>query len=49
MKDIDEEGINIFRIPECDSDEDEEFKKKGKELKVIIVFFIFISLFSTLI
>lgn len=33
LKDISENEIEIFQIPECDSDE-EEFKRKDRELKV---------------
>jgi len=33
FKDLDDNGISIFRIPECDSDEDEQFRKKDQELK----------------
>ena len=33
LKDLDDNGITIFKIPECDSDEDEQFKKKDKELR----------------
>lgn len=29
-----EEEINIYQFPECDSDEDEEFKKQNEEMKV---------------
>jgi len=36
MKEINEEGINIFKIPDFDSDEDEELRKKGDELRVLI-------------
>ena len=27
-------GIKVYQFPECDSDEDEEFKQMDKELKV---------------
>uniref|UniRef100_H3A5S7 Septin-7 n=1 Tax=Latimeria chalumnae TaxID=7897 RepID=H3A5S7_LATCH len=30
---IEEHDINIYQFPDCDSDEDEEFKKQGMELK----------------
>lgn len=33
LKDLDDNGICIFKIPECDSDEDEQFKRKDKELR----------------
>lgn len=29
-----EEEINIYQFPECDSDEDEEFKRQNEEMKV---------------
>ena len=33
-EEIDKYGIKIYQFPDCDSDEDEEFKQKNKELKV---------------
>ncbi|KAH0514999.1 Septin-1 [Microtus ochrogaster] len=33
-----EEEINIYQFPECDSDEDEEFKKQNEEMKGSIPF-----------
>lgn len=36
LREFDEYGINIFRIPECDSDEDEQFRRKDQEIKVFI-------------
>ena len=33
LKELDDNKISIFRIPECDSDEDELFKKKDQELR----------------
>lgn len=33
-----EEEINIYQFPECDSDEDEEFKKQNEEMKENIPF-----------
>lgn len=36
-EEIDKYGIKIYQFPDCDSDEDEEFKKQDKELKVISV------------
>ncbi|XP_026210298.1 septin 5b [Anabas testudineus] len=32
-EEIDKYGIKIYQFPDCDSDEDEEFKKQDKELK----------------
>lgn len=29
-----EEEINIYQFPECDSDEDEDFKRQDAEMKV---------------
>lgn len=29
-----EEEINIYQFPDCDSDEDEDFKKQDAEMKV---------------
>lgn len=34
LKELNEHGIQIFRIPECDSDEDEQYRKKDQEIKV---------------
>uniref|UniRef100_A0A3P8WTN5 Septin 5a n=1 Tax=Cynoglossus semilaevis TaxID=244447 RepID=A0A3P8WTN5_CYNSE len=34
-EEIDRFGIKVYQFPECDSDEDEEFKQLDKELKVI--------------
>lgn len=33
LKDLSDNGIGIFKIPECDSDEDESYKKKDQDLK----------------
>lgn len=33
-EEIDKFGIKVYQFPECDSDEDEEFKQLDKELKV---------------
>lgn len=33
-RDFEENGINIFKIPECDSDEDEMYRIKDKEIRV---------------
>lgn len=33
LKDLNDNGIGIFKIPECDSDEDESYKKKDQDLK----------------
>uniref|UniRef100_A0A8C9ZEA6 Septin n=1 Tax=Sander lucioperca TaxID=283035 RepID=A0A8C9ZEA6_SANLU len=32
-EEIDREGIKVYQFPDCDSDEDEEFKRQDKELK----------------
>ncbi|XP_028456948.1 septin 5b isoform X1 [Perca flavescens] len=32
-EEIDREGIKVYQFPDCDSDEDEEFKRIDKELK----------------
>lgn len=34
MEQIEENHIDIYKFPECDSDEDEEFKQQDRELKV---------------
>ncbi|XP_054152921.1 septin-5-like isoform X2 [Oppia nitens] len=38
LREFDEHSINIFRIPECDSDEDEQFRRKDQEIKESIPF-----------
>lgn len=37
-EEIDKFGIKVYQFPECDSDEDEEFKQLDKELKVSFFF-----------
>ena len=34
MDEIDEQGIRIYELPDCDSDEDEEYVNQTKQLKV---------------
>ena len=34
LKELNDNSITIFRIPDCDSDEDEQYLKKDQELKV---------------
>lgn len=34
LEEIEKNGIRVYDFPECDSDEDEEFKQQDKELKV---------------
>ncbi|VDI39525.1 septin 4 [Mytilus galloprovincialis] len=38
LEDIKENDINIYTFPECDSDEDEEFKEQDKALKEAVPF-----------
>ncbi|BFZ18748.1 hypothetical protein BsWGS_21787 [Bradybaena similaris] len=38
LQEIDEYGIHIYEFPDCDSDEDDEFKQQDKELKASIPF-----------
>ncbi|XP_020298668.1 septin-2 isoform X3 [Pseudomyrmex gracilis] len=38
LQDIEEHEIQIYQFPDCDSDEDEEFKQQDKELKACIPF-----------
>ncbi|XP_065201476.1 septin-2 isoform X2 [Planococcus citri] len=38
LNDIQENNIQIYQFPECDSDEDEDFKRQDKELKECIPF-----------
>lgn len=37
MEQIEENHIDIYKFPECDSDEDEEFKQQDRELKVSLI------------
>ena len=34
MEQIEKHRIKVYEFPECDSDEDEDFKQMDKELKV---------------
>ncbi|XP_077995603.1 septin-5-like [Glandiceps talaboti] len=38
LDDLDTHGIKIYEFPDCDSDEDEEFKQQDNELKASIPF-----------
>lgn len=38
MRDIEANGIQLYKFPECDSDEEEEFKKQDAEMKESIPF-----------
>ncbi|GBN50154.1 Septin-4 [Araneus ventricosus] len=38
LREVEEQQIKIYQLPECDSDEDEEFKQQDKELKESIPF-----------
>lgn len=38
LEDIEASGIQIYQFPDCDSDEDEEFKQQDRELKASIPF-----------
>ncbi|GIX66575.1 hypothetical protein CEXT_261002 [Caerostris extrusa] len=38
LREVEEHQIKIYQLPECDSDEDEEFKQQDKELKESIPF-----------
>lgn len=38
LLDLEENEVNIYQLPECDSDEDEEFKRQDKDLKDSIPF-----------
>ncbi|CAL1286118.1 unnamed protein product [Larinioides sclopetarius] len=38
LREVEEQQIRIYQLPECDSDEDEEFKQQDKELKESIPF-----------
>ena len=36
MKQIDAEGIQLYPLPECDEDEDEDYKEQCRQLKVTL-------------
>lgn len=38
LADIEEHEIQIYQFPDCDSDEDDEFKQQDKELKACVPF-----------
>ena len=38
LNELSEHNIQIYRIPDCDSDEDEEFKVQNRQLKEAIPF-----------
>ncbi|BHF74084.1 Septin-4 [Sparganum proliferum] len=38
MSDLDRYKIDIYRLPECDSDEEEEIKRLDKEIKAVLPF-----------
>lgn len=38
MRDIEANGIQVYKFPECDSDEEEEFKLQDNEMKQSIPF-----------
>ena len=38
MKQIDAEGIQLYPLPECDEDEDEDYKEQCRQLKVVFKF-----------
>ena len=38
LNDVEENKIDLYQFPECDSDEDDEFKQQDRELKASIPF-----------
>lgn len=38
LRDVEANGIQLYRFPECDSDEDEDFKRQDAELKQSVPF-----------
>ncbi|RWS10934.1 septin-1-like isoform X2, partial [Dinothrombium tinctorium] len=44
MRDIEVNGITIYSIPDCDSDEDEEYKEQIRQIKAAIPFAVSSSL-----
>ena len=57
MEEIEKNGIQIYPLPDCDDDEDQEYKEQCKQLKVrvllsmglLIVIFLLFSLIRLLI
>lgn len=38
LQDLEENRVQVYQFPECDSDEDEDFKQQDKELKASVPF-----------
>lgn len=38
LRDIEANGIQLYKFPECDSDEDDDFKRQDQELKQSVPF-----------
>lgn len=38
LRDVEANGIQLYKFPECDSDEDEDFKRQDAEMKQSIPF-----------
>lgn len=38
LRDLDDNNIQLYQFPECDSDEDEDFKQQDRELKASLPF-----------
>lgn len=43
LQELNDNHIQIYRIPECDSDEDDEFKTQNKLLKVSLRVYVFLN------
>jgi septin 2 len=49
MEQVQQNGIQVYTLPECDDDEDEEYKEQCKQLKVLGLFAFCITLLSLLV
>ena len=43
LDEIEEQGIKIYELPDCESDEDEDYVEQTKQLKVLKYFTLFLS------
>jgi len=43
LDEIEEQGIKIYELPDCESDEDEDYVEQTKQLKVLKYFTLFVT------
>lgn len=43
LDEIEEQGIKIYELPDCESDEDEDYVEQTKQLKVLKYFTLFLT------